>query len=61
MNHDVLPIHRRIKHPQTQGKIERLHRTMKSELIKYKVLDDVFDADNAHSPLLLICFMNYYF
>lgn len=25
MNHDVLPIHGRIKHPQTQGKIERFH------------------------------------
>lgn len=47
MNHDILPIHGRIKHPQTQGKIERFHRTMKSELLKYKVFDDVFDANEA--------------
>jgi transposase InsO family protein len=33
MDHDVLPIHGRIKHPQTQGKIERFHRSMKSELL----------------------------
>lgn len=28
MDYDILPIHGRIKHPQTQGKIERFHRTM---------------------------------
>ena len=35
MNHDVLPIHGRVYHPQTQGKIERFHRTMKDELLKH--------------------------
>ena len=45
MNHDVLPIHGRIKHPQTQGKIERFHRTMKSELLKHHEFEDVSDAD----------------
>ena len=45
MNHDVLPIHGRIKHPQTQGKIERFHRAMKDELLKHTVMQDIFDAD----------------
>lgn len=44
MNHDVLPIHGRIKHPQTQGKIERFHRTMKDELLKHTVIQDIQDA-----------------
>ena len=46
MNHDVLPIHGRIKHPQTQGKIERFHRTMKDELLKHTVMQDIYDADH---------------
>ena len=46
MNHDVLPIHGRIKHPQTQGKIERFHRTMKDELLKHTVMQDIADADD---------------
>lgn len=46
MNHDVLPIHGRIKHPQTQGKIERFHRTMKNELLKYTVIHNIDDANN---------------
>lgn len=45
MNHDVLPIHGRIKHPQTQGKIERFHRTMKSELLNYNEFENLEDAD----------------
>lgn len=45
MNHDVLPIHGRILHPQTQGKIERFHRTMKNELLKHTVIQDIHDAD----------------
>ena len=45
MNHDVLPIHGRIKHPQTQGKIERFHRTMKDELLKHTVIRDIADAE----------------
>lgn len=47
MNHDVLPIHGRIKHPQTQGKIERFHRTMKTELLNHRVFDNIIDADKA--------------
>lgn len=46
MNHDVLPIHGRIKHPQTQGKIERFHRTMKNELLKHTVIHNIVDANN---------------
>ena len=34
MDLDILPIHGRIMHPQTQGKIERFHRTMKAELLR---------------------------
>lgn len=45
MNHDVLPIHGRIKHPQTQGKIERFHGTMKRELLNHVVCDDIEAAN----------------
>ena len=45
MNHDVLPIHGRIKHPQTQGKIERFHRAMNQELLKYYTPTDIQDAE----------------
>ena len=34
MDLDILPIHGRIMHPQTQGKIERFHRTMKAEALR---------------------------
>lgn len=47
MNHDVLPIHGRIRHPQTQGKIERFHRTMKSELLKHNSFENAEAADRA--------------
>ncbi len=45
MNHDVLPIHGRIKHPQTQGKIERFHRAMNQELLKHYTPTDISDAE----------------
>lgn len=44
MDHDVLPIHGRIMHPQTQGKIERFHRTMNQEFLKYHSFSDLSDA-----------------
>ena len=45
MDLDVLPIHGRPLHPQTQGKIERFHRTMKNELLKRNEFVDLIDAD----------------
>lgn len=47
MNHDILPIHGRIKHPQTQGKIERFHRTMDTELLNHFVFSNCVEADKA--------------
>lgn len=41
---DVLPIHGRALHPQTQGKEERFHRTMDDELLSMTRLDDMTDA-----------------
>lgn len=46
MDLDILPVHGRIKHPQTQGKIERFHRTMKQELLNHTVITDITDAQN---------------
>ena len=46
MDLDILPIHGRIKHPQTQGKIERFHRTMKQELLNHTVMANIADAQN---------------
>lgn len=34
MDLDIEPIHGRIMHPQTQGKIERFHRTLKQEALQ---------------------------
>ena len=45
MDLDILPIHGRIKHPQTQGKIERFHRTMKQELLNHTDIADIRDAE----------------
>ena len=45
MNHDVLPIHGKIKHPQKQGKIERFHRAMNQELLKHYTPTDISDAE----------------
>lgn len=42
---DILPIHCRVKHPQTQGKIERFHRTLKDELLKHNTFNDIDDAN----------------
>lgn len=44
MDLDILPIHGRMKHPQTQGKIERFHRTMKQELLNHTQIADIEDA-----------------
>jgi transposase InsO family protein len=44
MDHDILPIHGRIMHPQTQGKIERFHRSLKQELLIHRQFVDLSDA-----------------
>jgi len=44
MEHDILPIHGRPYHPQTQGKIERFHRTMKYEFLKHNQFRDIDDV-----------------
>ncbi len=44
MDLDIKPIHGRFMHPQTQGKIERFHRTMKYEYLKYNDFADLSEA-----------------
>ena len=41
MQLEILPIHIRPKHPQTQGKEERFHRTLKEEVLKREVFADI--------------------
>lgn len=41
---DILPIHGRALHPQTQGKEERFHRTMEDELLSTTELKDLRHA-----------------
>jgi len=47
MCHDILPIHCRIRHPQTQGKIERFHGSMKRELLNHYDFANIDDANEA--------------
>lgn len=44
MDQDILPIHGRVYHPQTQGKIERFYRSMSDELLKFHPLQNFKDA-----------------
>lgn len=44
MDLNILTIHGRIRHPQTQGKEERFHRTMEDELLKGTAIQDMVDA-----------------
>lgn len=44
LDYDILPIHGRILHPQTQGKEERFHRTLVAELLKHIDIDNLEDA-----------------
>ena len=46
MEYDILPIHGRIMHPQTQGKEERFHRTMDVELLKLVDIENMVHAQN---------------
>jgi len=43
MEHDILPVHGRVNHPQTQGKIERFHRTMKNEFLRHHQFKDIHE------------------
>ena len=44
MQMNILPIHGRILHPQTQGKDERFHRTLKEDVLKRTILKDLEHA-----------------
>lgn len=44
---DILPIHGRVRHPQTQGKIERFHRSMKDELLRHTTFANAVEANAA--------------
>ena len=47
MDLDIRPMHGRAYHPQTQGKIERFHGTMKRELLKGRVFAELEEARSA--------------
>lgn len=44
MEHGILVIHCRIKHPQTQGKDERFNGSLQRECLKYNTFYDLEDA-----------------
>lgn len=44
MQIDILPIHGRPLHPQTQGKEERFHRTLNEDLLKRTLIRDLAHA-----------------
>ena len=44
MEHAVLPIHIRARHPQTQGKVERFNGSYKKERLKFYIPKDMPDA-----------------
>jgi len=44
MQLDILPIHGRPFHPQTQGKDERFNRTLNEEVLKHKEIRDLAHA-----------------
>jgi hypothetical protein len=46
MQLDILPMHGRPLHPQTQGKEERFHLTMKKELLTRRLMANLEDAQD---------------
>ena len=46
MEYGILPIHGRIRHPQTQGKEERFHKTMVDELLKQTKIENMIHAQD---------------
>lgn len=47
MERGILPIHGRICHPQTQGKEERFHKTMKDELLSFTEIENMAHAQES--------------
>ena len=47
MRLNIRPIHGRPMHPQTQGKEERFHRTLKEELLRHRTMLNLCDAQQA--------------
>lgn len=47
MQMDVTPMHGKPGHPQTQGKDERFHRTLKEDLLLRKPLTDLAEAQKS--------------
>ena len=49
MDHGILTIHGRPRHPQTQGKDERFNQTVRRELLRYRELQDWQEARETFS------------
>ena len=45
----VVVIHGRAYHPQTQGKVERFHRTLQAEVLRHKRFRDVSECQACFS------------
>ena len=57
MQRDVLPIHGRPRHPQTQGKEERFNRTLGDEVLKHKDIENLAHAQAEFDDFRL-CYNN---
>lgn len=44
MEHNILPIHCKMKHPQTQGKCENFNKILKNEVLKYENFNTLEEA-----------------